>query len=105
MEKIYTIPVNEAFDKKCGCPFCTIERMLELGVENGQLINALIGISSQRLFKCKGTDRKMVIYETIDSEDIVKYCKYGYLDNGFIPLQKSIDEAYKNNIIEETAYQ
>lgn len=34
MEKIYTIPVNEAFDKsaqnkECGCPFCTIERMLE----------------------------------------------------------------------------
>ena len=83
----------------------TIERMLELGVEKGQLINALIGISSQRLFKCKGTDKKMVIYETIESEDIVKYCKYGCLDNSFIPLQKSIDEAYKNNIIEETAYQ
>lgn len=34
MEKIYTIPVNEAFDKSradksCGCPFCSIERMLE----------------------------------------------------------------------------
>ena len=29
MEKIYTIPVNEAFDasaadKSCGCPFCTL---------------------------------------------------------------------------------
>lgn len=34
MEKIYTIPVNEAFDKSaedksCGCPMCTLERMLE----------------------------------------------------------------------------
>ena len=34
MEKIYTIPANEAFDKSaadksCGCPFCSIERMLE----------------------------------------------------------------------------
>lgn len=34
MEKIYTIPVNEAFDrsredKSCGCPMCAIERMLE----------------------------------------------------------------------------
>ncbi len=34
MEKIYTIPVNEAFDKSaedkaCGCPMCSIERMLE----------------------------------------------------------------------------
>lgn len=34
MEKIYTIPVNEAFDKSaadraCGCPMCSLERMLE----------------------------------------------------------------------------
>ncbi len=34
MEKIYTIPVNEAFDKsaadkKCGCAMCSLERMLE----------------------------------------------------------------------------
>lgn len=28
-EKIYTIPVNEAFDEKCGCPFCTLKRKLE----------------------------------------------------------------------------
>lgn len=27
-EKIYTIPVNEAFDKKDGCPFCTLYEML-----------------------------------------------------------------------------
>ena len=34
MEKIYTIPVNEAFDKSaedksCGCPMCSLQRMLE----------------------------------------------------------------------------
>lgn len=34
MEKIYTIPVNEAFDrsaadKNCGCPFCALYNMLE----------------------------------------------------------------------------
>ncbi len=28
-EKIYTIPVNEAFDEKCGCPFCNLKRKLE----------------------------------------------------------------------------
>ncbi len=28
-ESIYTIPVNEAFDKKCGCPFCTLYLKLE----------------------------------------------------------------------------
>lgn len=34
MEKLYTIPVNEAFDAcrdtpACGCPFCRLENMLE----------------------------------------------------------------------------
>lgn len=29
-EKIYTIPVNSAFEKKCGCPFCTLHKELEL---------------------------------------------------------------------------
>lgn len=29
METIYTIPVNEAFDEKCGCPFCRLYEKLE----------------------------------------------------------------------------
>lgn len=28
-EKIYTIPVNEAFDTDCECPFCVLEKNLE----------------------------------------------------------------------------
>ena len=28
-EKIYTIPVNEAFDEYDGCPFCRMRRTLE----------------------------------------------------------------------------
>lgn len=28
-EKIYTIRISEAMDKKCGCPLCTVERDLE----------------------------------------------------------------------------
>lgn len=28
-ETIYTIPVNEAFEEKCGCPLCTLRRKLE----------------------------------------------------------------------------
>lgn len=28
-EKIYTIPVNEAYDKDCECPLCELERSLE----------------------------------------------------------------------------
>lgn len=28
-EKIYTIPINEAYDAPCGCPLCELERRLE----------------------------------------------------------------------------
>jgi len=28
-ETIYTIPVNEAFDEKCGCPICRMYNALE----------------------------------------------------------------------------
>ncbi|MBE6935754.1 MAG: hypothetical protein E7458_04540 [Ruminococcaceae bacterium] len=28
-ETIYTIPINEAFEAKCGCPLCTLARRLE----------------------------------------------------------------------------
>ena len=28
-ETIYTIPINEAFEAKCGCPLCTLRRKLE----------------------------------------------------------------------------
>ncbi len=28
-ETIYTIPINDAYDIKCGCPICTIEKKLE----------------------------------------------------------------------------
>lgn len=28
-EKIYTIPINEAFEQECGCPLCLIEKSLK----------------------------------------------------------------------------
>ena len=29
METIYTIPIHEAYEKKCGCPICSLEHDLE----------------------------------------------------------------------------
>ncbi len=39
-EKLYTIPVNEAFEKKCGCPLCTLRNDLE-----NKEIDAIMGAS------------------------------------------------------------
>lgn len=41
-EKIYTIPVNEAFDKKDGCPFCTLYRLLQENEVEGILGPAMM---------------------------------------------------------------
>ena len=38
-ETIYTIPINEAFEVKCGCPLCTLRRKLEhdsVGIHHGR---------------------------------------------------------------------
>lgn len=39
-EKIYTIPVNDAFESKSGCPLCTLEKKL-----NDQLLDYYLGPS------------------------------------------------------------
>jgi len=39
-EKIYTIPINDAFDTECACPICEIERKIDL-----QLVESTLGAS------------------------------------------------------------
>ncbi len=86
------------------CPLA-IERMLELNVERGQLLNVLTGISNQRLFKRKESDRKVVIYETMDRGDIEYYFKMNRVREDFYSLKRRIEDAQKEGIIakEETA--
>jgi hypothetical protein len=52
-EKIYTIPVNDAFDSKNGCPLCTLEKKL-----NNQLLDYYLGPSLMEPDVRKSTNEK-----------------------------------------------
>ena len=69
MEKIYTIPVNEAFDrsaadKACGCPYCSLYNLLEKNEAEAILGAAMmepdVRIKSNELGYC-GTHLKMMM--------------------------------------------
>ncbi len=78
----------------------SIERMLELGVSRFQLANVLVGLSSQRLFSKKGTNDKIVFYETMSRELIEEYFD-GHLKTLPHPLKESIRQAVIDNLIDE----
>mgnify|MGYP003296538438 CR=1 FL=1 len=65
-EKIYTIPINEAFDKAiqnepCDCPFCLLQEMLEQNELDHKAIKCIASIDLKA-----------------DEEGLLKYCE----DNG-----------------------
>ncbi len=81
------------------CPLA-IERLLELKVEKGQLYNVLIGISNQRLFSQMASDRKVVIYETMDRDEIIYYFRYGKVSSDFYALDERIEDAKRKGVIQ-----
>ncbi|MBP5245961.1 MAG: hypothetical protein J6036_05860 [Clostridia bacterium] len=62
-EKIYTIPVTEAFKKKCGCPLCTLTRDLEKTeldlIMGASMMEPDIRIQTNKLGFCKNHYKKM----------------------------------------------
>jgi len=56
-ETIYTIPINDAYDIKCGCPICTIEKKLETEsleyVMGAAMMEPDVRIETNKLGFCK----------------------------------------------------
>lgn len=90
-EKIYTIPVNEAFDKKDGCPFCAlyellVQRELESLMEGG-VMEPNVRIETNKLGFCDehfaallGMQKRLptaLMMETHLSEHIAQILKGG----------------------------
>lgn len=57
-EKIYTIPINEAFDESCSCPLCFIEKKLESEAVEYQLGPAMMEPEHREMTNEKGFCRK-----------------------------------------------
>lgn len=63
-EKIYTIPVNEAFDENDGCPFCRMRRTLEDNerelIMGASMMDPDIRIKTNKIGFCKRHYEKML---------------------------------------------
>ncbi len=57
-EKIYTIPINEAFDEDCDCPLCFIEKRLEKEAVEYELGPAMMEPDHRELSNAKGYCRR-----------------------------------------------
>ncbi len=75
-----------------------ILRMEDLGVERYQLKDVLRGISSQRLFYDESGNR-FGIYEYMDEQILTNYFEKGGESNDFQPIEKRIEQAYKQHQI------
>ena len=53
-EKIYTIPINEAFDENCNCPMCFIEKRLENEAIEYELGPAMMEPDHREITNSKG---------------------------------------------------
>ncbi len=63
-EKIYTIPINEAFDKKVGCPLCALAADLENSsleyIMGAAMMEPDVRMETNRLGFCRGHYDKML---------------------------------------------
>ena len=81
---------------------CTgaIERMIDLGIERGQLSEVLRGVANQRLYVTEGR-RRTGIYEIMDAKETAFYFRNGHTSDSFITLEDSIRQAVALGILPE----
>ena len=82
---------------------CTaaILRLIELGVDEGQLRDVLKGVSCQRLYDRRGGG-KTGIYEIMNEKEVKTYFETGRTGKEFIPLETKIRDALNQGLIEES---
>lgn len=91
-EKIYTIPINEAFDEVCECPLCLIERRLEAEAVDYELGAAMMEPDHRELSNEKGFCKRHLemMFETPNKLSLALV-----LDTHLIEVRKKIS-ALKN---------
>ena len=75
-----------------------INRLLELGVNENHLYDVLLSLNNQKMMINKDTHQKIVIYETMDKEEIEYYRKYHKNSDNFNSIAKQISKGKKDGI-------
>jgi len=96
-ETIYTIPINEAFEPKCGCPLCTLEKKLEENaleyIMGAAMMEPDVREETNRLGFCAKHYEDMLTMKNRLSLALTLESRLG-------ELQKMIDGMYKNGVID-----
>lgn len=91
-EKIYTIPVTEAFKVDCECPMCTLEKKLEEEYIDYVLGPSLMEPDSRTDTNAKGFCRKH--YELLYSKQVNRLGLGLIIDTHLCEQNKNLKEAY-----------
>ena len=75
-----------------------INRLLELGVNENHLYDVLLSLNNQKMMINKDSHQKIVIYETMDKEEIEYYRKYHKNSDNFNSIAKQINKGKKDGI-------
>lgn len=80
-----------------------ISRMVELGVNEDNLYENLICVSNQRMMINKNNERKIVLYEIMDEDEIEFFHRYKRNSRNFISIQMQKIAGVKNGLFAEDA--
>ena len=96
-ETIYTIPINEAFAPKCGCPMCTLEKKLESDaleyIMGAAMMEPDVREETNRLGFCAKHYEDMLMMKNRLSLALM-------LESRFGELSKLVESMYKNGTID-----
>lgn len=80
-----------------------ISRMVELGVNEDNLYENLICVSNQRMMINRNNERKIVLYEIMDEDEIEFFRRYKRNSRNFISIQMQKIAGVKNGLFAEDA--
>ena len=75
-----------------------INRLLELGINETHLYDVLLSLNNQRMMINKKTNEKIVLYETMDKDEIEYFRINNSNSNDFISIDKQIEKGIKDGI-------
>ncbi len=96
-ETIYTIPINKAFEPKCGCPLCTLEKKLEENaldyIMGAAMMEPDVREKTNQLGFCSKHYENMLMMKNRLSLALM-------LESRLDTLSKIFDSMYKNGVID-----
>ena len=79
----------------------SINRMVELGADKGQLADVLILLSYQKMVYTKKNNERLVLYELMADEELAHYLKTGKHSDAYVDVTGQLKKLVKSDILDE----